>query len=108
VKIIDEATLDLFRVPVPCEWCKLRPSTDPHHIYAKGMGGGGRLDIRINICSLCRTCHNGAHAHGDPHITELLRIVSRREKLPVGTILDRIYELRRLPKGAALPDWMAT
>jgi hypothetical protein len=36
---------------------------EPHHVFAKGMGGGGRLDIRWNLVALgssvlldCR-CH---------------------------------------------------
>ena len=42
--IIDEALLDEFRTPGPCEWygkpCQAR---EPHHLFARSLGGAGVL-----------------------------------------------------------------
>ena len=70
MKIVNEAILDEFRTPGPCELCgKQCRDREPHHYLAKGSGGGGRLDIRINLVAvgasvphpLCK-CHNLIHA----------------------------------------------
>ncbi len=105
MRIVCEATLDLFRTPQPCSWCRIRVATDPHHIFGRGHGGGLRLDVAIGLVSLCAMCHRLHHDGHQPTRRELLKIVARREKLPVETILDRIFELQRLPKGSAIPEW---
>lgn len=102
MKVVNEDLLDRFRAPVPCAWCRIRVATDPHHIFSRGAG---RLDVAINLVSLCRLDHCNAHDGHQPTREQLLQIVSRREKLPVETILDRIYLLRRLPKNAEMPSW---
>lgn len=56
MKITDEPLLDVFRAR-PCEWCGAPPRSDPHHVYRKGMGGGARLDVCLNLISACRECH---------------------------------------------------
>lgn len=99
MKIICEKTLDLFRTPRTCEHCLKPCKPDPHHLWAKGMGGGGRIDLRINICALCRTCHTELHA-GKIEPLELLLIVARRERVPAWAIDAVIYLVRRLRKDA--------
>ena len=61
MKIVDEALLALFRSATRCEWCgrDTPEGADPAHVFARGVGGGSRLDIRINLVSLCRGWHNG-------------------------------------------------
>jgi hypothetical protein len=105
MKIVNEATLDLFRLPVPCAWCRIRVATDPHHLFGRGHGGGLRLDVAIALVSLCATCHRMHHDGHQPTRRELLKIVARREKVAVETLLERIHELQRLPKGSPLPAW---
>ncbi len=62
-----------------CERCDTRKGPfHCHHIWARGMGGGSRLDVRINLIILCVECHNKAHSSG---ITkrELWGIAAERE-----------------------------
>lgn len=61
------------------------------------MGGGGRLDVRANLISLCRECHNKAHA-GLISRAELLLLVSIREGMTPEQITEEIWRLRRKQK----------
>jgi len=79
-----------------CELC-LMPTpggAHPHHVHSRGAG---RLDIKINLISLCPDCHRRFH---DGHIDRktLLEIVALREKTTVEAIEDEIYRLRRAAK----------
>jgi hypothetical protein len=83
--IIDEDLLDEFRGPGPCEWCgKSCLRREPHHIFARALGGGGRLDIRCNLVGLGSSifwecaCHQAAHA-GLISRLELLQVAGQRE-----------------------------
>ena len=71
---------------------------DAHHIAAKGMGGGGRLDVKENLVALDRACHTAHHYSGKPSRRELLEVVSRREGVSVEDIENTIFALRRKPK----------
>ena len=102
MRIVNESILDLFRVPQPCAWCRIRVATDPHHIFSRGAG---RLDVAINLVSLCRQDHRNAHDGHQPTREQLLQIVARREGISVETIVDRIWLLRRLDKHAEIPEW---
>lgn len=96
MKVIDEKLLGEFRGWL-CEWCGLREWSVPHHLWARGMGGGGRLDVRINLISLCAFCHNDVHA-GLIQRCDLLAVVAARERTTQGRIEAEIYRLRRTPK----------
>jgi hypothetical protein len=109
---IDSPELRAAYRGIPCEWCRLEIATDAAHLFAKGMGGGGQLDVRFNLAGLCRICHARNHAANSglptcrPTFLDLLKLIARREKLPTDTILERIFMLRRLPKDAELPSWL--
>jgi hypothetical protein len=67
------------------------------------MGGGFRLDVRINLIALgssaafqCQ-CHTEVHA-GTISRADLLLIVAQREGVLQGEIETEIYRLRREPK----------
>ena len=98
MKVINEDLLDEFRQHGLCEWCKaFCSSRDPHHIFARGMGGGGRLDIQENIVSLCRTCHGRVHA-GHILRCDLLAIVAKRENKQQWEIEHAVYAAKRARK----------
>ena len=59
------------------------------------MGGGGRLDIAINIAPLCRSCHDEVHRGHRPLKCDLLAVVSAREKTTQDEIRAEIARLRR-------------
>ena len=102
--MIDEALLDEFRGPGVCEYCGNRVALrEPHHWKARGMGGGGRLDIRGNLIALCATfngndCHNRAHALKIDR-RDLLAIIAKREKRTPESIVEELFELLRRKKG---------
>jgi hypothetical protein len=100
VIIKDEHLLAEFRAKTDCERCKrwCPGELDVHHVFARGMGGGKRLDVRINLLGLCRWCHHDFHS-GRISRRELLDLVACREQRRPGSIVTEIYRLRRQPKG---------
>ena len=95
MRIEDESVLDQFRGRM-CEWCG-KERGHPHHIWAKGMGGGGTLDVRINLMTLCISHHDDVH-NGKIRRWELLELVAKRERTTPEAIVDEINRLRRTRK----------
>jgi hypothetical protein len=100
--------LKLFRGPGRCEACgKSCRIREAAHLFAKGMGGGGRKDIRINLVSLGSTpgfecqCHTNSHNGKEPTLDTLLGIVAEREKCKAEDIEPVIRFIGRLPKNAS-------
>lgn len=90
--------------PGRCEWCSFACYRDPHHLWKRGMSGGSRLDIRVNIASLCRECHDRTELpRGKQQITrtDLLRIVAKRERTTPRAIECVHGWLDRLDKDAS-------
>lgn len=101
MRVTNESVLDQFRGPGICEVCGKRVrNREPHHIQARGMGGGSRLDVPINLVATCAAfsggddCHRKAH---DGHIPRrvFLEIVARREGLTADQVQERIWEMLR-------------
>lgn len=86
--IIDETVLQSFRDARQCEVCDKVGPVEPHHILAKGMGGGKRLDVPYNLVACCRECHTGIHVGNGPPLDYLLATAAKRE----------LYKLMRMPK----------
>lgn len=119
--IIDDELLATFRLGGTCDNCLRRcKQRVPHHLKARGMGGGKRLDIRLNLLSLgpdfvC-CCHRSHHDVNEPSYRELLGIVARREgqepndvecvlniliRLPAAPTFERLeFEIFDIPKTA--------
>jgi hypothetical protein len=95
MRIIDKPLLAEFR-PRRCDWCNRFPPCQAAHVFGKGMGGARRLDIRINLCSLCPYCHYDNHQGKSPTQDELLVIVAKREHTTPQAIREEIWRLRRL------------
>ncbi len=93
--IRNDYLLEKFRRRLQCECCGKRGYVEAHHLWTRGMGGGGRLDININLIALCRFCHSEFHA-GHVARGELLHIVARREHRTVDGITQEILRLRRV------------
>ena len=79
--VIDEKLLASFRGPGICEWCK-RYAGHRHaaHVRPRQMGGGSRLDVRINLISLCWFCHLAQHEGREPTRADLEAVVAAREQ----------------------------
>ena len=93
--VVSEETLDEFRRTGKCErcdaYCKRR---EPDHLWAKGLGGGARLDVRCNLWAACTACHRLRHDGAIP-LDELKELVARREGLTLERLTDLIHSLRR-------------
>lgn len=93
VKIIDKELLAEFHRRGLCERCRQRRKTEPHHVFGRGVGGGTRLDIRLNLLALCHDCHRLYHDGKVPR-AELVAIVAAREKLTTDEVIDHVNRLR--------------
>jgi hypothetical protein len=102
--IIDEAVLDAFRGPGFCELCGKRVRRrEPHHLTARGFGGGTRYDVRINLLALCATFSGGDNCHHAAHESKvsrenLLAIIAKREERTAESIQEELWRLIRQGK----------
>jgi|ERR1700719_671738 len=95
--IIDEPLLASMRLAGPCDlcskWCRSR---EPAHILSRGMGGGRRIDHRLNLLALGTVfqcdCHNRIH-RGKIGEAEQWAAVAERE---VTTPEAAQFEIRRI------------
>lgn len=101
--IHNEELLNRFRQTGRCCWCRKAGPTDPHHVSARGMAGGKRLDVSFNLAALCRRCHTELHA-GAIERFSLLAIVAQREGTRQDYIEEAIWTLNRLPKNPTGAD----
>ena len=98
----DDKMLSLFRLAFSCSYCR-QPTpggTDPCHVITRGVGGGTRLDVPLNLVSLCRTCHNENHAGRSPTREELCELVGERYGYKSHEVLARLHRMIRAPKEA--------
>lgn len=91
MQIIDRAAIEKARKPY-CELCGREQATHVHHIFARGMGGGGRLDVAINLISLCWQCHRKVH-DGRILRSHILQAVARRHRMGAEEIENRIRQM---------------
>jgi len=108
----DLALLEYFRKK-PCERCGRNAPSEPHHILCRGAGGGGRLDVALNLVALCTTvpgyhlgCHYRAQHGGRAARDKCLEIVARREGLESGQqVLECLWRLQRLRAYCPRSTW---
>lgn len=82
-----------------CEHCHVWQSIRHcAHLFHSGIGGGSRLDVRINMLSLCWLCHGKHHNGHEPSFKTLIGLIAKREGTTPDAIRDEIFRLRRLPK----------
>lgn len=97
MRVIDgkgEPLLNEFRAR-PCDKCKRPGPSEAAHIFTKNP----QLDVRFNLCSLCRDCHQRHHDTGDdPSAEEMFAWVEEREGLGVEFIINRLHLMQRAPK----------
>lgn len=100
MKVINEELLSQFRNAPKCSWCGAanRGDIHPHHLLARGMGGGGRLDVRENLIALCAKCHHEVHV-GHIQRCDLEAVIAAREGfLQSGELLKTLFAYMREPK----------
>jgi hypothetical protein len=99
MRVVDENLLQMFRGKPRCEWCGRTNGgqLQPHHLWCRGMGGGGRLDVPVNLIALCAVpCHHDAQ-EGRILKADLLAVVAAREGVLQQDIIDEVNRLRRTP-----------
>lgn len=103
MKIVCEPLLNVFRQIGVCSWCGNAGRTEVAHIVARGMGGGSRLDIPVNLVSLgaafsCR-CHAKSHEGERPLTVDLLAVIAARYEVSQKDIDHEIKLAQGLGKG---------
>ncbi len=97
MKVINNRLLKLFREKERCERCGRLTTVQPHHVFGRGYESCRRLDVAVNLISLCGICHDRFHM-GRIERQNLLEIVAKRERTTVQAIEEEIWKLRRLRK----------
>jgi Fe-S oxidoreductase len=94
MRVVCKRLLREFAAKTTCEFCGIHcpDGCDPAHLYSRGAG---RVDIRENLCSLCRECHTRSHAGGEPNREQLLAIAAKREGTTPDEITEKVYRFRR-------------
>jgi hypothetical protein len=102
--IINEELLAYFRGRELCELCgrQLVPGefAHPHHVHPRGLGGGSRLDVALNLLSVCWQCHGGGAHDGKKARQQGMEIIAYREGLAVEQVQQAIWTLLRRDKYA--------
>ncbi len=99
MRVISEKTLALFRGSGRCENCRgLFSHRHAAHVFARGIGGGGRIDHPWNLVSLCALCHRDSHEGRSPSRNDLIALVARREQMTFAEVLAELLRLRRADK----------
>ena len=87
-----------------CELCgKFCPECEPHHVQARGMGGGSRLDLEICLLRVgswpCCECHIRIDSKEGKQ--RCLAVLARRYNTTPDVIEGVFALLNRLPKGTS-------
>lgn len=98
MEILNPELLAWFRRKPQCEICRCFRPVVPHHVYRKGMGGGGQLDVPENLLAVCSFCHDMIHDGHVPYEFQLARL-AEREGFSMDEIEAKIREYRDRPKG---------
>jgi hypothetical protein len=100
MKLIDNAVLQEFRGKQRCELCGVyaRNALQPHHAFARGHGGGNRLDHPYNLAAVCgpydKDCHGKIHA-GKIKRDDVLKVIANREGLTSEELLAELHAMMR-------------
>ena len=98
MKVVDELYLEYVRQQ-PCSLCAAPPPSQPHHLQARGMGGGSRLDVALGVLPLCVFCHQKVH-NGNIHRRTLWELIDHKHGLEPGTAQVAVWKLLRREKRA--------
>ncbi len=97
----DDKALAPFREGGRCERTECRLwviRREPHHVVSKGRGGANRLDLPINLLSLCGDFDGGCHRILQGNVRKGCHLVGLREGLHSDFVEERLRLLVRAPK----------
>jgi HNH endonuclease len=99
--VINEDILQYFRGRRRCELCDRAipegESAHPHHAQQRGIGGGSRLDVALNLLAACWDCHGDLHTRAGKDAS--VEVIAYREGLLPEQVQEAIWRLMRRPKG---------
>ena len=99
----NEDLLAEFRCRGACEMCGRRVyPLQPDHYRCRGMGGGSRLDIRINLAALCPPCHTEYQEAPREKRRRVLEVIAKRERTTPEDIEAVVAVILRTPKGGVV------
>lgn len=97
--VIDERLLAYFRSKGKCEVCGTEGQMQPHHCKPRGMSGGSRLDVALNLIALCWQCHGRLQEGGRAAQEQCWRVIALREGLKSWEQCEEaVHRLLRRPK----------
>jgi len=107
MKIINDRFLAEYRLRGACEICnKMCHVREPAHVIARGLGGGKRMDVPLNLLALgssikmCCPCHTMQHQMNQPDDLEMFAMAAKREgcTLTPDEVRDRMWLILRTPR----------
>lgn len=106
MKIINKPLLRSYHSKGTCELCgKVCQKCEPHHIVARGMGGGRRLDVRCNLIRVGSSRHFQCQCHSLIDTKEgyrrCLEVSAKREGCKPEEIEAVLYFILNLDKQAS-------
>lgn len=111
MNIPNDKLLASYRTSGNCEHCgKFCSMRVAAHVFSKSAG---RIDHPLNLVHLGMNpvtdcvCHANSHSTPSPSRMDFLRIVSKREGVPVQLIVDSIAAVRACPRySTATKSWL--
>ncbi len=101
MQVLNPDLLKSLRLPGLCEMCR-RPCKMrcAHHVFCKGAG---QVDSMLNLVQVAMSPHDGCDCHGrhhhlgNPSRHDFMRIVSKREGVPLELIAETIPAVIAVP-----------
>jgi hypothetical protein len=94
--IISDKFLRRWKRRSRCEWCGIQPGHHRHHIQPRGSGSGKRLDVALNLITLCFFCHDLA-TRNELDQLGFQTVVAKREGVSFDDLVAVIGALNAIP-----------
>jgi HNH endonuclease len=98
--VVNEDLLHYFRGRRRCELCgRAIPeghTAHVHHAQQRGIGGGSRLDVALNLLAACWDCHGDLHSKAGKDAS--LAVIAYREGLLPEQVQEALWRLLRRPR----------
>jgi hypothetical protein len=90
----NEKLLAEYRGVRHCWWCGKIKRCQAHHLVTKGMGGGRRADVKLNLAALCCDCHTAHHNGERPLTPDLVAVVAAWNRVPEADVEDAMRTIK--------------
>lgn len=90
----DKSLLHFIRLQ-RCAFCGALPPSEAAHCWPRGMGGGSRLDVWLNLLPACHECHGRYEGDREAMFTK----IAERNGLESWEVArDAVWRLLRTPR----------